>query len=449
VLAGALLLFGLTTVAAGVLMVYAPLPLLALLGAVAIGFSMLFSVEPFILGVLLFRRTLDIQEFFGFVPFYSSTVSTPNGILVFVLIVGGLWWILSRRINISDIPLIPQWSALLALAGIGVIRASDRAYALGDLVRLASYAFVYILVFTMVRSRKQVYRLLAVFLLATVVPNIVGMYNVLFVFSKFRYLDVPRLYRSIGSGPAHGLFLITPLLITLVLLSQSRSLWARVTYVFVLVSLAVPFFYTLARGAWIGLFGALLVFVVVSSTSKQRRWFVSVLLILLAAAVFIPAISERLVAIRNPGVDPSLLNRILTWRKSLELFKSSPFIGVGLGTTDRLVGVLTFGTEYVMHNDYVRVLTDMGILGLLGYLWLYLALLRQAYAAYQALNDTMFKSLAAIGISAWVAFQIGSFWNPVFTHSVLQFSYWAFAGLALSLPVVEQQKSRTGWIQVG
>jgi O-antigen ligase len=217
----------------------------------------------------------------------------------------------------------------------------------------------------------------------------------------------------------------------------------------VLVSLAVPFFYTLARGAWIGLFGALLVFVVVSSTSKQRRWFVSVLLILLAAAVFIPAISERLVAIRNPGVDPSLLNRILTWRKSLELFKSSPFIGVGLGTTDRLVGVLTFGTEYVMHNDYVRVLTDMGILGLLGYLWLYLALLRQAYAAYQALNDTMFKSLAAIGISAWVAFQIGSFWNPVFTHSVLQFSYWAFAGLALSLPVVEQQKSRTGWIQVG
>jgi len=440
-LIGVLLLFGLTTVASGVLIVYAPLLLLALLGAVAVGFSMLFSVEPFVLGVLLFRRTLDIEEFFGFVPFYSSMVSMLNATIVLTLIVGGLWWILSRRINVSPVPLMPQWSVLLALAGIGIIRASDRAYALGDLVRIASYAFVYILVFTMVRSRKQVYRLLAVFLLATVVPNIVGMYNVLFASSGFRYLDVPRLYGPTGSGPAHGMFLITPLLITLVLLSQARSPWARVTYIFVLVSLAVPFFYTLARGAWIGLFGALLVFVVVSSTSKQRRWFVSVLLILLAAAVFIPAISERLVAFTNPSVDPSLLYRTLIWRKSLEFFGSSPLIGVGLGAADR-VGILIFGIETFMHNDILRVLVDMGALGLLGYLWLYLSLLRQAYAAYRTLNDAMFKSLAAIGIGVWVAFQIGSWGNPVFTHSVLQFSYWAFAGLTLSLPIVEQRGSK-------
>jgi len=435
---GALLLFGLTTVAVGVVVVNMPLLLLVLVSVVVIGFSMVLASEPLVLGILLLRRTLDIKNFFGFALPYASIVPLFNAAIVLVLILASMWRILSRRIALSRIPLLPQWLVLLAVAGVSIIRASDRVYALQELGRLAGQVSMYILVLTTIRSRRQAYQLLATFLLATLVPNIVGMYGVLSSSSGFADLDVPRLYGPTGSGPAHGLFLVTPMLIALALLSMSRSLWTRVAYVFVVVSMAVPFFYTLARMAWMGLFGATLVLVVLAPAGRQRRWFLLGLLMMLAVIVFVPAVSERFLALLDPSVDSSIPNRILLWRKARQLFESSPLIGAGLGAADRLTRMPAWGRGSPVHNDIVRISADMGVVGLLVYLWLYVALLRHAYATYRTLSNPLFKSIAAVTIGAWVAFQISSWGNPVFTHSVLQFQYWALAGLTLSLPIVEQ-----------
>jgi O-antigen ligase len=81
-------------------------------------------------------------------------------------------------------------------------------------------------------------------------------------------------------------------------------------------------------------------------------------------------ISQFIILIPNLNSD-SLTGRVQIWQTSLELFKNSSFIGLGLGWEQRAIDAQLLNIWAVSsHNQILEVMFSSGILGLIAFLFL-------------------------------------------------------------------------------
>jgi O-antigen ligase len=435
-----LLLFFLTVILTGASVVLNPLLPFVLLASLTLAFLFLVRADLVILGVLLFRHCLDMTEMFGRVTIPVQLRSTLNAGIILIVLGAGLLSLLRGRVQVLRIPTVREYVFFLAVVSVSILNAPDLRTSLQESLRLASHLVLFTVAYSIIHTRKHVFQFLAVFLLATVVPNLVGMYSVLSASHGFRYVSIPRMYGATGSGPSHALFLIIPILIAIVLLANAHSSRTRLAWGFILVSLLVPFYYTLARAAWMGLAAGLALMGWLLHRSELRWIVVVILMILLVVTFTAPGMSERFAALRDAAVDPSTQNRLALWKAALQQFRHSPIIGLGFGTIDTVVGLLAHGKEVVTHNDYIRVLADTGIMGLCCFFLLYFQVLRYGIISFRSLEGPIFRGLAAGFLGAWVASMVARMTANVLTVSSIQFEFWAFFALILALPAVEQRE---------
>lgn len=86
-------------------------------------------------------------------------------------------------------------------------------------------------------------------------------------------------------------------------------------------------------------------------------------------------IEERFSTVAKPSSDQSVSQRVLFYRIALEDIKNYPFTGVGIGNW-KLLSIQRANTElggymvpYVVHNDFLEIGAESGILSLLSYLF--------------------------------------------------------------------------------
>jgi O-antigen ligase len=86
------------------------------------------------------------------------------------------------------------------------------------------------------------------------------------------------------------------------------------------------------------------------------------------------------------GFSLNVTGRDALWSANWGWFKQRPLIGHGAGASDRLTNALPFHGAGHPHNDYLRILVDYGIVGLLLWIMAYLALLRLTWRRWQAVR---------------------------------------------------------------
>jgi O-antigen ligase len=187
-----------------------------------------------------------------------------------------------------------------------------------------------------------------------------------------------------------------------------------------------------ARSALVGLLPALALFLFVV---RRERLFPLILLgfaLLLAAAILLsPGLLDRVTALADWGKDPTLFRRTTYLRIGLDLFAQSPIWGIGPGNFP----LYFVGDEYrylpgrspierELHNTYLDVAVELGVVGLA----LFLALAGKALAdtrrAFAAGGE-----LAALGLAlllALTALLVASFFMPNKDMRYL----WLLLGLA-------------------
>ncbi len=90
---------------------------------------------------------------------------------------------------------------------------------------------------------------------------------------------------------------------------------------------------------------------------------------------------------RNPGVDL----RLGVWRESLQLFRSNPVTGTGIGTYDEVAYSLEGTTAepsfrrqgWHAHNVYLHVLVETGIIGVMAWCYFWYAVLARQLGAWK------------------------------------------------------------------
>jgi O-antigen ligase len=399
----------------------------------------LLNFESALLLILIIRPCLDMEFFQNYNVYRTTTnVGLDAAAAVNMLItLVGILYILAHKINIFKSSVSKATLVFVSICAFTTIFSSDRVLTLAQTTIVVSHFVLYIAFATVIRSRKQVNRLLTVYLLAAVVPSAMALYQVLTSASTYRVTGVPRVSGVLTTRASLGAFMILPLTITVILFLRSDSLIKRIGYGILLMFFAIPFFFSLTRVGWAGF--VLVLFILMAFRYRKLLLLIPVALIILW--VTIPAISLRFsdVSLQNPETS-TLGFRLKMWNAAIDIFESSPIVGVGFGVADTRAGFIAIGSYHPVHNTYLRVLADTGLVGFIAYMGLLFSFLWDAASSYRKLSDSFYRTLAIgfVGICASLMWQ--RMWGNHVTTSVRQFYFWSYAALVYALVWVERKE---------
>ncbi len=220
---------------------------------------------------------------------------------------------------------------------------------------------------------------------------------------------------------------------------RGRLIWGALSLLFCLGVIM-----SFGREAWIGLFLALFVMIAL----RTKNW--SVLLVVLAPFVLllVPGIADFFNPEKTYGSD-----RVKIWHDAITIWLKSPYMGVGAGNFqffDRVYGSDKVG---VAHNQYLQMLAETGIQGLLCLIWILVAVGAKALKSFNAARSPLGKSIALAYIGYYVSILFGGFFTGIFIPSaaagggtgpfVAASCRWLLFGLVLSIPIWDQEQPAT------
>jgi len=218
-----------------------------------------------------------------------------------------------------------------------------------------------------------------------------------------------------------------------------------------------------ATRLWSGLLTCIFAAAVVMSFGREAwvAFFLAVCVILWLRfkspfALLLPFIIVPLVLLFAPGFldffDPSKvygIDRITIWQDAIAIWQRSPFMGVGAGNYQFFD--LAYGTDVVgvAHNQFLSVLAEMGVQGLICLLLTIIMVGRVALKRFNTAISPTGKGIALAYLGYFTALLFATFFTDSFipstaagggTGSIVAISYtWFFLGLVLSIPNWDQE----------
>lgn len=141
-------------------------------------------------------------------------------------------------------------------------------------------------------------------------------------------------------------------------------------------SLLVVLYLTYSYGAWIGLIASL--FFLLATIKKQKKIFYLIgIMFLIVASFFAFQINSQKFQGMIDFSYPSLSSRFVIWQSAWEIIKDQPFNGIGPGLFQEYYLKYQVTLEPYLewavpqpHNLFLAFWLQIGLLGLLGFIWL-------------------------------------------------------------------------------
>jgi hypothetical protein len=258
--------------------------------------------------------------------------------------------------------------------------------------KYVEYLVLYLLVLNTVKTEAEV-RALTIFAILVAVIS-----ALLILGGSASVVATPsgeRLTGPLGeTANIYGGYMGLHLLLALGLFLHATSTGTRLVWGGAVVVLGFAILYTYSRATYVALGGAILIFGIV----KYRR----LLLIFFILAAIIPALAPASIMDRiqtvggiASGTTPgSWTARLDAWDWAVHRMSGTDWIfGKGIGS-------VAFGD---VDNEYVRILSDMGILGIALFAWVLIRLGRLANRTHDALaDDTFLKGTLAGYLMAYI-----------------------------------------------
>lgn len=372
-----------------------------------------------------------------------------------------------RRIVLPHPLLLWPMLALLAALSLSLLGAQSYREGLPELLKWTQVLALYLAVAALLPRRRAGW-LVAALLVAGAAQALLGLYQFLTQTGPDAFILLGRFMRAYGAfgqpNPYAGyLGLVAPLSISLALWAWSGRNRAGVSLRLVLPALALlisaGLLVSWSRGGWLAFVAA--VAVVVLAHTRRAAPLVLALAALAALAVLVlggidllpPSVAGRLADLREyvglvdiarsevTDANFSVIERIAHWQAALGMWRDHLWLGVGVGNYAVAYAAYNLPRWYEplghAHNVYLNFAAEAGLLGLLAYLWLWLASLWQAVRT-AALDD---RFAAAVGAGVLGALVHASVHN-LFDNLWVQHIYLTLA-LLLGLLFVLTANQRT------
>lgn len=355
-----------------------------------------------------------------------------NFIINLSILFFGAFFLISKKSEIKRIIkgnlFVRYFLFFTLLAVLSVSYSIDRMATVEESVRLLGIVIIFFFARLIIKNRKDFLSLLAVMIFGTLIPVSLALFQ---FFNGSGWWDKTIMkYRIQGTflhpaTLAFYLLLFLPLLWAL--LKNSRPKIIKASFFLVLVFFSLLILATLARVAWLGALGMLLVY----GAIMNRKALILTFLMLFACYLAIPTINSRINDVFAPKFNSSLNTRFKIYNSTLPAFFESPVLGQGFGSFEqihlRLNGEARTYESLQAHNDYLRLLIELGLVGLSLYLAIFGALIFTAYKHYKKSDAEMKSYLFGLILLVLGALAISAGDNVLRTMEV-QYLLWAIIG---------------------
>jgi O-antigen ligase len=301
-------------------------------------------------------------------------------------------------------------------------------------LKFVEYIFVYFAAVNFIQDKEHLKRLIY----AVIITGI--------LVSLYASLQIPQGVRvsapfegEIGEPNTLGGYLLFLLALLGGLLISSPNLRRASRYTAGIILLGIPFLFTLSRASYLGL-AAVAACLLIFSRQKIIAFFTVTALALTLFLVAPPQIGERIqftfggqrehigqITVAGVRLDTSTSARLQSYQDILRDFPEHPLLGYG---------VTGYG---FVDAQFAKVLIEMGLLGLVAFLWLVLALFKQGWYAFKSAADWWEQGLCIgfmAGLAGLIFHALGS--NTFIIVRIME-PFWFLAGAMTLLHMFNTQ----------
>ncbi len=336
------------------------------------------------------------------------------------------------------------WVVLLPIGGLG-LGGEQLSVAMREWVRIASWLMAYLLVFQM-KERLRPEQVVGGLLFALVIPvttaflqmivpgrllpwflavnvnqhdfRINGTLGVANTFVTFLILFIGLTYWKISTvkNRLPWFFLLGALVVCLV---TTKVLVGIVMLIVLIATLVLP------RLSFGNLIGSALLLIVMVGLFGSTEYGIERLSSVTQTPLLNPNIDVSRAILLASYDDNSFNWRIAQWSALMQHWSHAPILGYGLQTTN------VFGPMFAWaHNDYVRVLVEEGIVGLILFLAFWgVQLVRLLRLIQSPFTHRSQKSFCSVLAAFLLAAMVGMLTENVWSHTALFFYWFALSAI--------------------
>ena len=401
------LLLGFAAIGAAAAVLWMPVFVPLAIGAFV--FIMSFRESELFFLLLIFLQPIDV------VSFGIPAVSDAS-LAVHALAVGGFFLGRLRRRQSQFGELFRQGNTRRSLLFLGCIALSAVSGIPGlahEKIRgvyfVAVYFSFYLFAATWLasaeRRRKALHALLASAVLVclfafvqVITRSSTGLYTVMYEFSPQEWTRRPPSFLPGPNALAGYLNLILPFAIAVFLLS-SESAWKRLSGAVMVIG-SISLILTQSRGGYIASASTVIATIWHFARDYKQRVALLVMVALLAGASYAALLAWNPRHFGEFEEDHSTLARVILWYTAWNVFLASPVHGIGFGTFTFISGsylpvIGDLPENLGVHNIYLELLAEAGVLGFMSFLALACTGIRRAWN--QCRGGDWFQHAAGFG----------------------------------------------------
>lgn len=330
--------------------------------------------------------TLGLVAIILFSPLFSAALPiwAITSVYLIVLVTLTIWLAgirENREFSFTPTPLDLPILFFILFASLSLIRSINIHHSVSALYRLISYSLVYFLVVNNLKSKVEIKKLTRSILGVSVFVALYGLIEF------FTHNFTPP-FSTFPNQNAFASFLLIPfsLVSGLLLFGKRRGGAKGIILRIMIVIFLLAIITTRSRGGFLSL---ALIVIFLGALKSRRHALIALALIMLTFSLLpTPANSPLVRLVTIGGKDPYAYTRISIWKSAFSIIKDHPFLGTGLGTfQDAFLGY-SFPVEGVFarfgkkasfaHNEYLQLVSEMGIFVLGVFIWLLCAFFRKA-----------------------------------------------------------------------
>jgi hypothetical protein len=424
--------------------VFPYVPLILVLSCLLFVFALVYTEQAMVL--LIFAMLLSPEFVVGAVSKRQNIMIRIDDLLIVVFMLAWLARaaLTKHRRAIQSLPVNRFILAFCCVLAFSTLKGMIS----GDIVPIKGffYAFkwfeyfaVFYLAAGVIKDKQQIKNYIKTFIAVLVIVNI-------YACTQIGQERVSAPFEGLPGEPnTLGGYQVLLLAIILGLLTHARSINWKWPLLGVVVLTLVPFAFTESRASYMAmvamyltlvffakgrmksaLIGALMVFVMASffffpSVIKER-----------VAYTFTPEVDESItpVQIGDVTLDPSASARINDWVRLFDAWKKRPVFGYGLT-----------GAGFV-DSQFISVLVETGLVGLMAFLLLLATVFRKTLRIYKTTKDDFYEGITIGFLAGTVGMITHAFTANTFVIIRIMEPYWFFAAIIMMIPHIEKMAAQ-------
>lgn len=405
---------------------------IGLIGAIFV----LIYPEVYFIFFILVRSSVDLMDTHQMI----GNINVASVITILLIFIGIM--VLCKKDNLAKIKgdtfllnINRIFLLFLLVSLFSLINTGNFIISFADWFRLVSVIVIFNYAYLYLSGEDNLRFLIYLVLLSSILPLCFGFYQFLFNAGNLFTPGFNRIYGTFVHPNVFGQYLLVVFFLVFYFISNHKSNRIFRIGLYLLISLIIfEIYHTFARGVWIALFVSLILYSL-SYRALGRKFFYLLIAALLISFVY-ANIQERFMDITHPGSYhmSSWEWRVMVWNKTVSSIKEHPIIGHGLGMYKQKF-------YFAAHNDYLRLAYEIGILGLIFYLYFPCYILFESIKNSLSAGDTYEKKKNAIVICLIVALLIMSTAdNLARSTGILIYMFCVLGGLVGGKAIAQMEK---------